>query len=190
MAHPPELRERAKQMREGGALVKTIASELGVPKPTVIRWLNPELEQRERERARKRKFEEKKRCPSCGKKMANTAQLCLACYRSSQRHWTRERVIEALRAWAAENGRAPIFSDWERSGKDHPAIRTITAGSDPTFKTWSEALEAAGFEPRKRRGPKWTAEKLNRQQRAELRRKNREDKLRRALAKENNANLR
>lgn len=159
MAHPPELKQRAQEMREQGLLIRVIADKLGVPKPTVTRWLNPELEARGRVRARKRKFTENRVCPDCGGPMGDASTHCRTCYVTSQRYWTRERVIDALHAWADANGRPPVLEEWERSGEGHPAVRTIVAGETSPFASWSEALLAAGFEPRKRRGPKWTARK-------------------------------
>jgi hypothetical protein len=185
VTYPPELRQRAKELRKHGLLIRVIAAELGVPKPTVTRWLNPKLEARGRTRARRLKYAKKRRCPACGGKRADTASLCKSCSRAGQRYWTRERIVEALRTWAAEHGRVPVHEDWERSGKGHPAISSILAGPNPPFASWSEMLLAAGFTPRKKRGPKWTTEKLNRKERAALRRANREDVLKRAIAKEN-----
>jgi len=185
VTHPPELRERAKQLRKQGLLIKVIAIELGVPKPTVIRWLNPKLEARGRTRARRLRYSKKRRCPECGERMSDDATQCVNCFDKNRRYWTRERVIEALRLWAAENGREPVVEDWDRSGKNHPAISTILDGVNPPFTSWSEALLAAGFTPRKRRSPRWTQSKFDRAKRAELRRKNREDALKRAVAKEN-----
>jgi len=99
-------------------------------------------------------------------------------------------VIEALRAWGADNGRAPVSADWQRSGENHPALRSILDGPDPPFRSWSEALLAAGFIPRKRRGPEWTEAKLKRKaqskERIARRRANKEEALKRAVAKENN----
>lgn len=185
MAHAPELRQRAKELRKQGLLIKVIAVELGVPKPTIARWLNPKLEARGRTRARKLKFAKKRHCSKCGSRITNNATLCATCFRASQRYWTRERLIEAMRAWAADNGRAPVMEDWERGSEDHPAVRSIFTGPSQPFKSWSELLLAAGFTPRQRRGPRWTNEKFDRKTRAALRRQNREDALKRAIAKEN-----
>lgn len=182
MAHPPELRQRAKRMRREGMLLSTIAADLGVPAATVLRWTNPALEARERKRARKNKFSKKRRCPSCGRKMSDNATRCQRCYRTRKRYWTREKTIEAIRAWALKHGHQPASKDWERGGRDHPAISSILGGPDPPFRKWSEALVAAGFTPRKRRRPR-----LNPEQRAALRRTTREDKLKKAL--ENHADM-
>lgn len=178
--HPPELRERVQALRAEGLLCREIAKRTGVPKATVIRWLNPGFETRERAKAQKRKFKKRRKCPSCGKRMSNPARLCLACYKASQRQWTRERLVGAVKSWAAEHGYAPRHQDWTRGGDDHPAISSILDGPNPVFHSWSELLLAAGFTPGKRRG----GVRLTREQRATLRRERREALLKKALEKE------
>lgn len=180
--HPPETRERVQALRKQGLLCREIAEQTGVPKATVIRWLNPGFEKRERVNAQKRKFKKHRRCPSCRKRMSNRAQLCLTCYKASQRLWTRERLVDAVKSWAAEHGYAPRHEDWTRGGVDHPAISSILDGPNPVFHSWSEVLLAAGFTPRKwRKGGMLTSE-----QRAALRRERREALLKQALEKETN----
>lgn len=181
--HDPALKERAKELRGQGLLIRQIADEIGVPKPTVIRWMNPKLEERGRARARKLKYKGATRCPKCKRKKTVRAKMCRACYMSSQRYWTRDLVIEAIQAWAAEKGHAPVHGEWQKSGgKKHPALRTILDGPDPPFASWSEALLAAGFTPRQHRSkPEY---KLTPQQRAAIRREIREQRIRKAIGKE------
>lgn len=184
MAHPPELRQRAKELRKQGLLIKVIAADLGVPKPTVTRWLNPDLERREQKRAKRLKFSRGRHCPKCRRKMSNNATLCVRCAREKQtteRYWNRKRIIDAIQHWASQHGRPPTYDEWKRAGKGHPAIGTIVDGPNPPFEKWSEALIAAGFTPRTRRNPR----RMTIQERADLRRKRREEKLKQALAKEN-----
>jgi hypothetical protein len=180
--HPPELRQRAKELRKQGLLIKVIAADIGVPKPTVARWLNTELEQRERRRAKRRKFSRGLHCPKCRRKMSNKAMLCDRCAHEKQtidRYWNRERIIDAIQHWALQHGHAPTYDEWRHAGRSHPAVRTII--DSPYFERWSEALIAAGFEPRKRRA----TQRMTRQERAALRRKKREDALKQALTEEN-----
>jgi len=182
--HPPELRQRAKELRKQGLLIRVIAVELGVPTPTVIRWLNPKLEKRERQRAKRLKFSHGLRCPKCRRKMSDGASLCIRCAlekQTAERYWNRDRIIEAIQQWALQHGHAPTYREWVRSGKGHPAASTVIEGPNPPFKKWSEAIIAAGFRPRERR----SAHRITNQERAYLRRKLREDKLKQALAKEN-----
>lgn len=187
MAHAPELRDRAKELRKQGLLIRVIAEEIGVPKATVTRWLNPTFEKRERGRARRRKYSKKYKCPACGRRMSDRSKLCLSCSHARQRRWTRERIIEAIRAWAVKHGFPPTSDDWQRGTPDHPAVSSIRGGPNPPFRTWSEALSAAGFEPWKRRArpgkrPMTPAQK---EERAVLRRRIREENVRKALKKEN-----
>jgi hypothetical protein len=72
--------------------------------------------------------------------------------------WTCERIIESLRTWADENGRAPTNLDWQainrarleraRAGtpiaddaKPHPSASMVRQ----VFGTWAQALAAAGL---------------------------------------------
>lgn len=177
MRHPPETRELARELRANGMLVREVAERIGVPKATVTRWCNPQFEKRARVAARKRRYSKKLKCPNCGKRRSNTAALCRKCYKESQRVWTRDKVIEAIQAWAVKHGHAPTHDEWSRSGKDHPATATILSGPYPVFSSWSEALIAAGFKPRVRRSSK----RLTPKQRQEIRRKIREERIKKAL---------
>lgn len=181
--HDPALRERAKELRsKHGTLISVIAVDLGVPKSTVTRWLNPGLEKRERVKARKRKYGDGTKCPRCKRRKTARAKHCFRCAHELRRRWTKEALIEAIQQWAIEKGHAPTHSEWQRSGKNHPAVRSITDGPNPPFKTWSEALIAAGFTPRQRRSGK---RKHGPGELKALRRRFREQKIIRALEKEN-----
>lgn len=185
MAYPPHLRQQANEMRQQGALVADIAAVLGVSEPTVVRWTNPELEARDRARARKKKYSQRKRCASCRRRVSNNGTLCRTCYRErhlAERPWPRERVIEAIRQWAEEYGYAPAYSDWQRSGKNNPALSSILKGPNPVFRNWSEALREAGYRPKVKRirePDTW----LKKKERATARRLVREEKIKRAVAK-------
>jgi len=58
--------------------------------------------------------------------------------------WTRERVVEVLRDWAAEGGdmRISSYKAWARE-HEAPADVTITR----LFGSWREFVRAAGYEP-------------------------------------------
>lgn len=60
--------------------------------------------------------------------------------------YTHDEILEALRAWAAQNGRAPMAREWELSDPANPrrpTRQTVRAH----FRTWRAAVEAAGLEP-------------------------------------------
>lgn len=58
------------------------------------------------------------------------------------RQWTRELVIEQIRAWAAGHGAPPTSKDWVKAGDDHPTSMTVIG----LFGSWANGVEAAGFE--------------------------------------------
>lgn len=60
------------------------------------------------------------------------------------RYWPRERIIEAIRAWAAEHGSPPTVSLWRTAGETRPAVATVVYH----FGSWNAAIRAAGLEPR------------------------------------------
>ena len=68
--------------------------------------------------------------------------------------WTRERIVVAMQAWAAERGRPPAADEWRVSGLwEHPSQGTVRN----VFGSWSAAVVAAGFVPRPRHRPKVAA---------------------------------
>lgn len=79
------------------------------------------------------------------------------------RRWTREEVVAALRAWAAERGLPPTYGDWARGADGHPS----TSAVEKLFGSWTEALLSADLPIRKRNWDResilaalraWTAE--------------------------------
>lgn len=68
--------------------------------------------------------------------------------------WTRERILERLRAWAdAHDGLAPRGYDWRPDRKIHP---DWVRGEDPAYETvrlhfgtWAAAIEASGLSMRR-----------------------------------------
>ncbi len=60
--------------------------------------------------------------------------------------WSRERIIDALRADARAKGRPPAANKWKKTaaGGVHPSASTVFR----VFSTWSLALEAAGLPTR------------------------------------------
>lgn len=62
--------------------------------------------------------------------------------------WTPESVIEALQRWADAHGEPPKAEDWTKKIDGYPTQSTVIN----KFGSWSKAILAAGFEPRKRGG--------------------------------------
>lgn len=70
-----------------------------------------------------------------------------------RRFWSRDAILDAIRAFAERHGRAPLSTDWMHSTAEHPWYGTITE----QFGSWPAALEAAGFVPSK---IAWTRESM------------------------------
>jgi hypothetical protein len=64
----------------------------------------------------------------------------------TERYWTAERVVEAIQRFCKENGRPPKTMEWLHVNKDqgYPCFRSVYGRGAP-FKTWNEALLAAGL---------------------------------------------
>jgi hypothetical protein len=79
---------------------------------------------------------------------------CKACHPGAiERRWTRQRVLDAMRAWQAHYGRLPTSYDWSRTHarrRGITALERLSAGEWPSpsvvskrFGTWAEARAAA-----------------------------------------------
>lgn len=72
---------------------------------------------------------------------------------SAARRWTRERVLDAMRAWDARYGRLPSSYDWSRTHarrRGGRALERLSEGEWPAasvvgelFGTWDAARTAA-----------------------------------------------
>jgi hypothetical protein len=80
---------------------------------------------------------------------------CKACHPGAiERRWTRDRVLDAMRAWQARYGRCPSSYDWSRTRarqRGGEALDRLEAGEWPpasvvsaVFGSWAGAHEAAG----------------------------------------------
>lgn len=67
--------------------------------------------------------------------------------RTSQRKWTREAIVAAIRRSALENGEPPKNDQWTKAAIGRPTSSTVAK----EFGSWADAIEAAGF-PRPTRG--------------------------------------
>lgn len=79
---------------------------------------------------------------------------------SAVRYWTEERVIDAIRAWAAEHGEQPRARQWARATPDSPAYATV----QELFGCWNGGIRAAGFVGRPAQAPgphkPWDADRI------------------------------
>lgn len=137
-----ERHEQVTALKRSGMTFKEIAAHLGVSFSTVTSaYYDPEgVKDRERKQRRSRP------CVDCGKTVTNSGseppERCIACrkrFEREQRHWTRERLIAAVREFADRHGRAPKSTDWPAGPR--PAV------AQREFGSWNAMIEAAGFEP-------------------------------------------
>jgi hypothetical protein len=56
-------------------------------------------------------------------------------------HWTDDEMLDALRAYGREHGRAPTSIEWKTAEDSHPSAHTI----GKRFGSWANAVERAGF---------------------------------------------
>lgn len=66
------------------------------------------------------------------------------------RVWSRGEMLDAIRAFAAQNGRPPKASEWKNADLEHPTVDALAR----EFGRFARALEAAGFEAAKGGRPK------------------------------------
>jgi len=91
----------ARRLAASGRTVVEVAARLGVSASTAGNYLRAG------------------RCPGCGGPVVKPgAERCAACTRHEPtvaRTWTRDDVLEAVRAWRAEHGGAPTYRAWTPS---------------------------------------------------------------------------
>lgn len=68
--------------------------------------------------------------------------------KSGGREWTREQIVSGIQQFAREHGRPPKAREWQEKSGDHPWPPTVMK----RFGSWNNAIAAAGFTPRPRRG--------------------------------------
>ena len=157
--------EEARWLEQHGLSRHQIAEFLGVGIGTIYRWLSPEIAERQREQSRRYKKKLTGICIDCGattpyggKKTPGRCTDCNRVWQQQNKHWTRENVIDAIQRFAAENGRPPISTEWIKVNheKDYPprsAVYQAGQRGNKPFKSWADAIEAAGF-PRPKVGHK------------------------------------
>ena len=86
-------------------------------------------------------------CPVCRERRYRIElgrDMCAYCWRSSNRRhhyrlfWNQNGCLSAGRAWVANNGRMPVYRDWNRLGPQYPSMGPIKR----VFGTWSNYLDA------------------------------------------------
>ena len=166
--YTPEIRRRARELREAGRLLSEVSEELGVPQGTISNWTNPDY-QRKRAERRKRYSGV---CVDCGATTngsngpGKAPERCFSCHmalRTAAKKWTETTIIASIRAWVARYGAPPTSKEWIRTGVDlpHPPRSAVYRPGGP-FPKWADAIEAAGY-PRPKvgpRGPRVTREEI------------------------------
>lgn len=91
-------------------------------------------------------------CPDCGKARSDPRGIRCASCNHKRRHWASEvRIINAMRKWQEQHGRAPSEREWatvETARAGWPWFTSVVR----TFGTWNNAVRAAGLQPRPPRG--------------------------------------
>lgn len=150
MRHPEQHKQQARELHAQGHSIRSIAAALGVPDNTARRWLSNEFRVKQNAKARAYKERHRGRCNSCGQPTWMGSTRCKTCAHEqlhAQRQWTKEKIIQAIQAWANQHGRPPLASDWARAQTGtHPAASTVHQGTRRGyFDKWADAIEAAGY---------------------------------------------
>jgi hypothetical protein len=154
-----EARDEVRRLKANGLSYQEISRLTGHNRTTILRWCDPLQAARQLQISREAKRRRKKPCPRCGRLKGYEASedaVCTVCANHQNKKWTRENVIKAIQLWAEEHdGKPPRSTDWnyKSSHKRDRRFPTITSVYGPTcaFKSWADAIEAAGF-PRPRVG--------------------------------------
>lgn len=151
----------AQQLRAEGLLCREVAERMGVPFQTAYLWLTDP----DGAKLRARKDSYRGACKSCGgptdgsngrDKAPDECESCRRDREHTERHWTPERIIEAIQRYAARYGYPPRGVDWLAGGKTWTAERERRWRSDRwpatttvrhEFDTFNAAVIAAGFQP-------------------------------------------
>jgi transcriptional regulator with XRE-family HTH domain len=149
------LAREVKQLRAQGLTQKDVGTRLGIS-----RSYSSELERDPKgATSRARKDSYARPCVDCGRPVSgadgpnNLPKRCESCrdtYLHEHKRWTRGAIIDAIQRFAAVRGRAPTVAEWQRANprKGYPAAWSVYSLE---FKSWADAIEAAGF-PRPTRG--------------------------------------
>lgn len=152
----PERRKlvaEARRLRAQGLLQREIQEKMRLSRSAVSDLLTDPW----REKAQARRARYGGTCQRCGAQTDGSAgcskpppTLCIECSSAElheRRHWTKERILEAVHRYAEEKGRQPLSQEWLGIAGNH---RDPWAPPTPTvireFGSWSACMNAAGFE--------------------------------------------
>lgn len=160
--------ERAAALRNEGLGWTTIGRQLEVPATTIKRWLDHDYNARHLATSRAAKAKRTGRCRGCGATTRynghgepRVSEWCPACRARQNTKWTREAILNAIRAWAAEhNGQPPTAYDWNPTlaysqgnymrarAFEHDTRWPYDSTVRGRFGSWNEAIRQAGLQPR------------------------------------------
>jgi hypothetical protein len=163
------LMQRAKELRAEGYGWNRISRTMGIPHTTLMRWLCPEIADRQRAAAREAKRRRTGTCRGCGATTRYNghagiaiSEWCLSCRGRQNTKWTREAIFHAIREWTSEHGgRPPSAENWNpHLARANGAYERAQAFEDDDrwpysstvierFGSWNEAIRQAGFTPRR-----------------------------------------
>lgn len=137
-----------------------VARLVGCSEQQVRYWGNEEYRKASQASSRAAKGRRRKPCPGgCGRTILSYSTTCNACHAAARREsfiptWSAERVVEAIRLWAAEHGGVqPTSTDFlNTTDPRFPAPTAVYRPKGPyrycaPFESWNEAIAAAGFRP-------------------------------------------
>jgi hypothetical protein len=128
-----------------------ISKRLGVAHTTVVRWLHPDYDARQRKLSRQAKERRRTHC-GCGELRSwdNPDGLCYRCFAARRTGQARNRMIGAIRRWVGLHNDLPTARAWNTIEGRHapggpwPSVKS----AQRLFGSWSNATKAAGFIPR------------------------------------------
>lgn len=159
---------QARKLRDRGLLLREIRKELRISHG----YASSLLTDPDGSIERKRKDRYRNICIDCGGQTTHShpskeVLRCFRCaskYRTDNRKWTSERIIERIRSWNDLYGEPPTAMQWLMDARgdgtylsrEWPCVQAVQR----EFGSWSNGLEAAGFARRScsyERTPEWKA---------------------------------
>ena len=165
----PDNVARARRLRAEGKSLWQVAQDIGGSVQTISAWMNDP----DGALLRARKDSYAGTCGDCGgptdgSSGRSPARRCARCIKRIgmlETKWDQAKIIEAIREWASVYGVPPTAMQWNVSaarlkGRDDWAERYANdyrqwpaqSVVQSHFPSWNEAIRAAGFSPRDRRG--------------------------------------